>query len=96
MNKNCTHQNCICGKWSHLNGLNLSKDALRLILKTDLDTTRQNLIIDAKTTSTFRNKKISAADYRMSSAVMGYFGVAIICVPIVLALFVDALRICKK
>lgn len=79
-----------------MNGLNLSRDELRLILKTDMDTTRQNLITDAKTTSAFRNKKISASDNRMSSTVMGYFGIAILCVPIILVLFIDALRICKK
>ncbi|CAC5415197.1 unnamed protein product [Mytilus coruscus] len=65
---NCTQRKCICGKWSHLNGLNLSRDELSLILKSDLDTIHQNLIIDVKTTSAFRNKKISAPDYRKSSA----------------------------
>ncbi|VDI22292.1 Hypothetical predicted protein [Mytilus galloprovincialis] len=96
VNNNCTHRACICGKWSHLNGLNLSRYELILILKSELDAIRQNLIIDAKTTSAFRNKKISAPDYRKSSAVMGYSGVALICVPILFVLIIDAMRFCKK
>ncbi|XP_052104739.1 uncharacterized protein LOC127737838 [Mytilus californianus] len=96
VNNNCTQRKCICGKWSHLNGLNLSRDELSLILKSDLDTIHQNLIIDVKTTSAFRNKKISAPDYRKSSALMGYLGVALICVPITFVLFIDSLRFCKK
>lgn len=79
-----------------MNGLNLSRDDLILILKSELDAIRQNLIIDAKTTSAFRNRKISAPDYRKSSAMMGYTGVALISVPVLFVLIIDAMRFCKK
>lgn len=79
-----------------MNGLNLSRDDLILILKSELDAIRRNLIIDAKTTSAFRNSKISAPDYRKSSAMMGYTGVALISVPILFVLIIDAMRFCKK
>lgn len=79
-----------------MNGLNLSRNDLILILKSELDSIRQNLIIDTKTISAYRNKKISAPDYRKSSAVMGYSGVALISVPILFVLIIDAMRFCKK
>lgn len=85
---------CICGKWSGQDLSNLTRNELLDILHDDLEEVHNNIAVDVKTISSYKNKRISAPDNRTTSAMMGYVGGALICVPLVVMIGSDLMRTC--
>lgn len=84
---------CICGKWNGKHLSNLTRNELLKILHDDLEEVHNNIAVDMKTLSSYKNKRISAPDNRTTSAMIGYAGGALICVPFVLMIGSDIMRI---
>ncbi|XP_052104625.1 uncharacterized protein LOC127737762 [Mytilus californianus] len=97
--KQADNLDCMCpcsftsGKWDFLKEINTTKDQLIDILKSDVNELQQNLTIDVKATSAYKNTKRSASDRRTSSMLMGLVGGIIICIPIVLIIWSDIMHI---
>lgn len=85
---------CICGKWSGKDLSNLTRNELLNILHDDLEEVHNNIAVDIKTISSYKNKRISAPDNRTTSAMIGYLGGTLICVPLVVMIGSDIMRFC--
>ncbi|CAG2205785.1 unnamed protein product [Mytilus edulis] len=77
-------------KWGHLKELNLTKDDLKEIMKEELNEMKSNLTIDSKNISATIRKHISARDDRPSAASVGYVGVALLLIPLMMIICFDA------
>ncbi|CAG2219158.1 unnamed protein product [Mytilus edulis] len=90
---------CMCpcsfttSKWDFLKDINITKDQLNEILKSEVDELQQNLTVNVKSTSAYKNTKKSASDRRTSSMLMGLAGGFIICIPIVLIISSDIIHV---
>ncbi|XP_063442658.1 hemicentin-1-like [Mytilus trossulus] len=86
----CNMKDCSVYKWGHLKEFNLSKDDLKELMKDELDELKSNLTIDSKNISASIRKRISARDDRPSAASVGYVGVALLLIPLVMIISLDA------
>ncbi|CAG2233599.1 HMCN [Mytilus edulis] len=86
----CNIKECPVYKWGHLKDLNLTKDDLKEIMKEELDDLKSNLILDSKNISATIRKRISARDDRPSAAYVGYVGVVLLLIPLVILISLDA------
>ncbi|XP_071172147.1 semaphorin-5B-like [Mytilus edulis] len=89
----CNIKECPVYKWGHLKELNLTKDDLKEMMKEELNEMKSNLTIDSKNISASIRKRISARDDRTSAASVGYVGVALLVIPLVMIICVDAPRV---
>ncbi|CAG2233635.1 SEMA5 [Mytilus edulis] len=88
----CNIKKCPVYKWGHLKEQNLTKDDIKNIMKEELNEIKSNLTIDSKNMSATIRKHISARDDRPSAASVGYVGVALLLIPLVMIIFADALK----
>ena len=72
--------------------LNLTKDDLKEVMKDELDEMKSNLTIDSKNMSATIRKRISARDDRPSAASVGYVGVALLLIPLLMIISFDVPR----
>ncbi|CAC5398760.1 HMCN [Mytilus coruscus] len=86
----CNIQECPVYKWGHLKEQNLTKDDLKEMMKEELNEIKSNLTIDSKNISATIRKRISARDDRPSAASVGYVGVALLLIPLVMIIIADA------
>ncbi|VDI23797.1 Hypothetical predicted protein [Mytilus galloprovincialis] len=97
--KQAEHLDCTCpcsfttSKWDFLRDINITKDQLFDILKSEVDELQQNLTVDVKATSAYKNTKKSASDRRTSSMLMGLAGGFIICISTVLIISSDIIHV---
>ncbi|CAG2200541.1 HMCN [Mytilus edulis] len=99
----CNQGRCPVYKWGHLKELNLTKGDLKEIMKEELDELKRNLTINFKNISATIRKRICARDDRPSAASVGYVGIVLLLIPIVIIISVDAPKlfavvthICRK
>ena len=72
---------CTCKIVTHiLSGFTLEENIKQLI---------ENTMIDKKSTSAYKNRKISAPDVRVSSRAIGWIGIVCICVPFIFIICTD-------
>ncbi|CAG2233600.1 HMCN [Mytilus edulis] len=88
----CNIKKCPVYKWGHLKELNLTKDDLKEVMKDELDEMKSNLTIDSKNMSATIRKRISARDARPSAASVGYVGVALLLIPLLMIISFDVPR----
>ncbi|CAG2233608.1 unnamed protein product [Mytilus edulis] len=86
----CNIKECPVYKWGHLKELNLTKDDLKEMMKEEMNEMKSNLTIDSKNISATIRKRISARDDRPSAASVGYVGVALLLIPLVMISIADA------
>ncbi|XP_052061809.1 hemicentin-1-like [Mytilus californianus] len=91
-NVHCNTKECPVYKWGHLKQLNITKDDLKDIMKDELNEMKSNLTIDSKNLSATIRKRISARDDRPSAASVGYVGVALLLIPLVMIISFDATK----
>ncbi|CAG2233632.1 unnamed protein product [Mytilus edulis] len=89
-NVHCNMKECPVYKWGHLKELNLTKDDLKEIMKEELNEMKSNLTIDSTNISASIRKHISARDDRPSAASVGYIGVALLLIPLMIIICFDA------
>ncbi|XP_071173008.1 coadhesin-like [Mytilus edulis] len=89
----CNIIECPVYKWGHLKEQNLTKDDLKDIMEEELNEIKNNLAIDSKNISATIRKHISARDDRPSAASVGYVGVALLVVPLVMIILADAPKV---
>ncbi|XP_071173009.1 netrin receptor UNC5A-like isoform X1 [Mytilus edulis] len=89
----CHTKECPVYKWGHLKELNLTQNDLKDIMKDEINEMKNNLTIDSKNISATIRKRISARDDRLSAASVGYVGVALLVIPLVMIIVVDAPRV---
>ncbi|CAG2233604.1 unnamed protein product [Mytilus edulis] len=89
----CNIIECPVYKWGHLKEQNLTKDDLKDIMQEELNEIKNNLTIDSKNISATIRKHISARDDRPSAASVGYLGVALLVVPLVMIILADAPKV---
>lgn len=83
-------------KWSFLKDVNISREQLVSLLKLDLEELKQNLTVPVKTTSAYKNSKRSATDDRTSSIMIGWIGGFITCIPIILIISADIMKLFRN
>ncbi|VDI20318.1 Hypothetical predicted protein [Mytilus galloprovincialis] len=88
----CNIKDCPVYKWGHLKDLNLTKDDLKEVMKDELDEMKSNLTIDSKNMSATIRKRISARDIRPSAASVGYVGVSLLLIPLLMIISFDVPR----
>ncbi|XP_052061812.1 coadhesin-like [Mytilus californianus] len=86
----CIIKECPVYKWGHLKELNLTKDDLKEMMKEELNEMKTNLTIESGNMSANIRKRISALDDRPSAAFVGYVGVALLLIPLVMIISFDA------
>ena len=96
-----TQCNCHCtsvveNKWSFIEGLNLTREEIKIMMKEELQQIRQNLTIDKTDTSAYMRTKISAPDDRMSSKSMGILGIILLTSVLMLVVGSDLLNAFKN
>jgi hypothetical protein len=64
--------------------------------KLDLEEMKQNLTVPVKTTSAYKNSKRSATDDRTSSIMIGWIGGFITCIPIILIISADIMKLFRN
>ncbi|VDI47767.1 Hypothetical predicted protein, partial [Mytilus galloprovincialis] len=89
----CNTKECPVYKWGHLKELNLTQNDLKEIMEDEMNEMKNNLTIDSKNISAAIRKRISARDDRLSVASVGYVGVALLLIPLVMIIVVDAPRV---
>ena len=72
---------------------NLTKAELKEIMKDELNEIKSNLTIDKKTTSAVIRSHTSARDNRKSAVSMGYMGIALLLIPVVIIVGFDLTRL---
>ncbi|VDI47766.1 Hypothetical predicted protein [Mytilus galloprovincialis] len=86
----CNIKECPVHIWGHLKELNLTISDLKETMKKELNEIKSNLTIDSKNISASIRKRISARDDRPSAASVGYVGVALLLIPFVMIIRLDA------
>ena len=76
-------------KWNYLIEKNLTKDELKEELKEEISELKSNLTINAKNTSAAIRRRTSARDDRTSAFSVGYVGISILVIPLVLMVCFD-------
>ncbi|VDI15757.1 Hypothetical predicted protein [Mytilus galloprovincialis] len=89
----CNTKECPVYKWGHLKEFNLTQNDLKEIMEDEMNEMKKNLTIDSKNISAAIRKRISARDDRLSAASVGYVGVALLLIPLVMIIVVDAPRV---
>lgn len=72
---------------------NLTKAELKEIMKDELNEIKSNLTIDKKNTSAVIRSHTSARDNRKSAVSMGYMGIALLLIPVVIIVGFDLTRL---
>jgi len=72
--------------------MNLTTVEMKEAMKHELDEMKVNLTIDSKNTSMAIRRRISARDERLSSASVGYAGIAMLTIPAILIFLYDCTR----
>ncbi|CAG2205784.1 unnamed protein product [Mytilus edulis] len=83
------YSGCSAYKWGHLKELNLTRADLKELMKEELDELKKNLTIDSKNISATIRKRICARDDRPSAVSVGYVGVALLLIPLVIIISFD-------
>lgn len=87
---------CVFNKLKILIDLNITREDLFALYTEDIKELQRNLTVDVKATAAYRNSKRSAPDNRTSAIMMGLVGGLIICIPVVLIVFSDMMKLCNK
>ncbi|XP_071155493.1 uncharacterized protein [Mytilus edulis] len=92
----CYHTNCPVSKWDHLNSRNLTFEEKKKMMKNELVEIKANLTVDKQNTSAAVRRRTSAPDHRPSASSVGYFGISLLVLPLVLLVCADCTRCCQS
>ncbi|XP_052093870.1 thrombospondin-2-like [Mytilus californianus] len=92
----CYETKCPVFKWINLKSENLTIEDKKEMMKGELVDLKANLTIDKKNTSAAIRRRTSARDNRPFATLMGYVGVIILIIPVVLIIYADFTKCCQS